>query len=377
MSESAIAIAASWSTKSKTARCIRMEQRARDDPLDADAWVVVLAEACEQQPADFRPLFQRCVQHFPSAPSVWYQWLDAEQRNRDMVAMEGIFEQCLLRCPHVELWRLYLNYLRNEKRSAPKELQQAYELLLDAVGDDVNSGPLWVEYTSLMSDLVEPGAMPMAKSVSDARDAFQRALAQPAMGLEALWKEYEAWEQSMSGGGAKAVLAEIADRALVARRVAKERAVLASSLKLSRMPRVPRGAAMEAADLTAWRDLWTYEGENPQRLDSARLMARMNFTFNQALMVCWFTPQVWHEAAMWMHENGNAAGATDFYRRALEVLPSFWPLVALHEEHTAWRGRRNSSRADCTHWLPCSSAMHLQLRLLVAGLRELKLGGAG
>ena len=63
--------------------------------------------------------------------------------------------------------------------------------------------------------------------------------------------------------------------------------------------------------------------------------------------------------------------------RALEVLPSFWPLVALHEEHTAWRGRRNSSRADCTHWLPCSSAMHLQLRLLVAGLRELKLGGAG
>ena len=61
-------------------------------------------------------------------------------------------------------------------------------------------------------------------------------------------------------------------------------------------------------------------------------------------------------------------------QRPVEVLPSFWPLAAMHEEHTAWRGRLNASRADCTHWLPCSSAMHLQLRLLVAGLSAVRTG---
>ena len=92
--------------------------------------------------------------------------------------MEGIFEQCLLRCPHVELWRLYLQYLRQEKRCQSKEVQQAFELLLEAVGPDVGSGPLWIEYVTMLRDQVEPGMMAMSNPVTAARDAFQRALVQ-------------------------------------------------------------------------------------------------------------------------------------------------------------------------------------------------------
>lgn len=124
-----------------------MEERLSADPLDADAWVALLAEASEQGPADYRPLFERCVSHFPSAACVWYQWLEAELRGKHTENMEGIFEQCLLRCPHVELWRLYLRHLKHEKRCVAKELQQAYELLLEAVGMDVNAGALWGECT--------------------------------------------------------------------------------------------------------------------------------------------------------------------------------------------------------------------------------------
>ena len=139
-----------WSTGPKTARGVRMEERVAADPLDADAWVALLAEASEQGPSDFRPLFERCVSHFPSAACVWYQWLEAELRARQIEHMEGIFERCLLTCPHVELWRLYLRYLRTEKRVASKELQSSYELLLEAVGMDVNAGSLWIEYVQLL-----------------------------------------------------------------------------------------------------------------------------------------------------------------------------------------------------------------------------------
>jgi cleavage stimulation factor subunit 3 len=324
LAASAQMLSPSWSSSAaKTARTVRMEQRVADDPLDADAWVVLLAAACEQAPADFRPLFERCVQHFPSAACVWYQWLEAEQRWRNLEAMEAIFERCLLPCPHVELWRLYLRYLRQEKqpRCSNKELQQAYEVLLGAVGQAVGSGPLWVEYVALVRDAVEPGMMPTSGPVTAARDAFQRALVQPAVGLEALWKDYEAWEGAQSGGNAKPMLAEIADSALVARRVAKERGILTAPLKLNRMPRVPRGSAAEFSELRAWRALWEYEATNPQRLSQPELQARMQFTFNQALMVGWFTPQVWHEAALWMYDNGHAQSAHSFYKRALEVLP--------------------------------------------------------
>ena len=88
------------------------------------------------------------------------------------------------------------------------------------------------------------------------------------------------------------MLAEIADDALVARRVAKERKALVDRLSLRRMPRPPRGTPAELGQLRAWRALWEYEASNPQRLDPVQLQTRMQFTFNQALMVCWFTPQV-------------------------------------------------------------------------------------
>ena len=134
--------------------------------------------------------------------------------------------------------------------------------------------------------------MPTAASVTAVREVYQRALVQPAIGLEALWKEYEAWEAVQSRDNAKAVLAEVADEALVARRVARERKVLVDQLELKMMPRRPRGTQRESTQLRAWRALWEYEASNPQRLPPDELQGRMRYTFNQALMVSWFTPQV-------------------------------------------------------------------------------------
>ena len=281
-----------WATGAKTARCLRMEERVAADPLDADAWATLLSEAQQQTPAEYRPLFERCVQSFPSAAVCWHQWLETELRQRDFERVESLFERCLLRCPHIELWKIYLRYLKLEKRCGFKELESGLHMLLDAVGADVGSGPLWVEWVGLLRDAVEPGSLPQSKAVTDARDAFRLALKQPAVGLEALWKEYEAWEGTQSREQAKAMLAEIADDALVARRVAKERKALVDRLSLRRMPRPPRGTPAELGQLRAWRALWEYEASNPQRLDPIQLQTRMQFTFNQALMVCWFTPQV-------------------------------------------------------------------------------------
>ena len=281
-----------WATGAKTARCLRMEERVAADPLDADAWATLLSEAQQQTPAEYRPLFERCVQSFPSAAVCWHQWLETELRQRDFERVESLFERCLLRCPHIELWKIYLRYLKLEKRCGFKELESGLHMLLDAVGADVGSGPLWVEWVGLLRDAVEPGSLPQSKAVTDARDAFRLALKQPAVGLEALWKEYEAWEGTQSREQAKTMLAEIADDALVARRVAKERKALVDRLSLRRMPRPPRGTPAELGQLRAWRALWEYEASNPQRLDPIQLQTRMQFTFNQALMVCWFTPQV-------------------------------------------------------------------------------------
>ena len=80
-------ITTAWSTNAKTARGVRMEERVIANPLDADAWVVLLAEAAEQKAADYRPLFERCVTHFPSAACVWY--LDSRAACRPVPGLRG------------------------------------------------------------------------------------------------------------------------------------------------------------------------------------------------------------------------------------------------------------------------------------------------
>ena len=296
-----------------------MEQRIAANPLDSDAWAMLLGEVQQQTPAEYRPLFERCVEVFPSAAICWYQYIETEMRARELQCVEALFERCLLQCPHIELWSLYLRYLKVEKRCDAKEVLQAYTLLLEAIGADVSAGPLWIEYVGLLRDAVEPGSHAHSAAVTAARDAYRRALVQPAVGLEGLWKEYEIWEAAQSREAAKAVLTEVADGALVARRVARERKALIDHLALRQMPRQPRGVPAEAAQLGAWRQLFEYEGANHQRLEPGQLQARMQFTFYQALMVCWFTPQVWHEAAMWMHGAGHLQAARYFYTRALQV----------------------------------------------------------
>ena len=235
--------------------------------------------------------------------------------------VEELFERCLLRCPQLDLWCLYLQYLKLEKRASTKEQVAAYQLLLDAVGPDVSAGPVWIEYVSLLRDAVEPGAMLGSSAVTACRDAFQAALVQPVANLESLWREYELWENTQSGAQAKGVLSDLSERALVARRVARERRALVEPLAAAsgQLPRQPKGTHAEAAQLRAWRALWEYEAANPQRLTPQQLDGRMKFTFNQALMYMWLTPQVWHEAALWFDSQSSTETAHSYYQRALEV----------------------------------------------------------
>ena len=71
----------------------------------------------------------------------------------------------------------------------------------------------------------------------------------------------------------------------------------------------------------AWRKLWQYEASNPQRLSVAFLQARIEFTFNQALLPLRYVPQTWHEAASAMQALGHVDKARDYWTRGGEVLP--------------------------------------------------------
>lgn len=207
---------------------LRMSERIRADPLDTDAWRILLAEAARQPPADFRPVFEAAVTAMPEASAAWMGWAEAELGASEVEQAEAVFELCLLRLPQLPLWHLFLKFVREHKvaqleRSAARaQLVPALELLLEAVGADPSAGPLWTEYVSLTAaaeaGAEADGALVSAAELSATRKAYQAALTSCAAGLDGLLREYEAWETRTSGSQAKAMMHDTLEKAAAARK---------------------------------------------------------------------------------------------------------------------------------------------------------------
>lgn len=310
---------ATW--PSRSTRLPRMLDRIVAEPYDTEAWAFVLQETAQQpQPEHFRPIFGRFVALFPTAAGGWRQYIEAELRVGQLNAAENLFGDCLVQCPELELWRCYLRFVQNNKQASRVEVLQAHELLLEQVGADIDAGPLWSEYIALLCEDAEDHSA-QSGQVQEVRRVYHKALSQPVARLEVLYQEYETWENGINPATAKQSAQDIQDKYNVARRVATERRRLRGAAQLYALARPLRGTASEGAQLMAWRKLWQYEASNPQRLSVAFLQARIEFTFNQALLPLRYVPQTWHEAASAMQALGHVDKARDYWTRGGEVLP--------------------------------------------------------
>jgi hypothetical protein len=140
----------------RSTRLPRMLDRIVAEPYDTEAWTFVLQETAQQpQPEHFRPVFGRFLALFPTSASGWRQYIEAELRVGQLNAAENLFATCLIECPELELWRCYLRFVQNNKQASRVEVLQAHELLLGAVGADIDAGPLWSEYIALLCEDAE------------------------------------------------------------------------------------------------------------------------------------------------------------------------------------------------------------------------------
>jgi cleavage stimulation factor subunit 3 len=65
--------------------------------------------------------------------------------NRNYDRVEKLFQRCLLRVLSLDLWKKYLDYVKETKGSLPifrEKMTQAYEFALEKVGLDFASLPV-------------------------------------------------------------------------------------------------------------------------------------------------------------------------------------------------------------------------------------------
>lgn len=122
--------------------------------------------------------------------------------------MEVLFGRSLLEVPDVQLWSIYINYVRRQHSMQTGDIAKNYKIINDAfnfalknVGMDKDSGTLWQDYINFIKTgpgLVGGTGWQDTQKMDMLRAAYQKTISIPTSALNLLWKEYNEFENGLS-----------------------------------------------------------------------------------------------------------------------------------------------------------------------------------
>jgi cleavage stimulation factor subunit 3 len=126
-----------------------------------EAWTVLLNEAqtVTEKNLEYlkvaeidnaRSIYESFLKRFPTTGKYWVLWIELEMKLKNYEKVEKMFGDCLSICLYVELFKLYIEYIRKTKED---QLVNAFEFSLQSVGMDILSGPIWNDYIAYIKSL--------------------------------------------------------------------------------------------------------------------------------------------------------------------------------------------------------------------------------
>lgn len=110
--------------------------------------------------------------------------------------------------PNLRLWSTYLDHVRRTNDitrdttgQTRQTITQAYEVALDHIGIDKDSGYLWQEYIQFLKSKPGETGGPTwqgQQKMDQLRDAYRKAIKVPTQATQSLWKEYNQFELAMN-----------------------------------------------------------------------------------------------------------------------------------------------------------------------------------
>lgn len=138
----------------------------------------------------------------------WISYVKMELANNELQHVERIFQRSLFNVPNVELWSMYLDYIRRRNNlttdtggKARAVVNQSYEFVLNNVGCDREAGRIWTEYIQFVKSApgnVGGSGWQDQQKMDSLRKVYQKAVTMPVQGVEQLWREYDQFEQGLN-----------------------------------------------------------------------------------------------------------------------------------------------------------------------------------
>lgn len=128
-----------------------------------------------------------------------------ESEVNELFRLEQIFNRALLTIPNIQLWNVYLDYVRRRNPlttdTSRTVISSAYDLALAYIGMDKDSGNVWSDYIEFIRS--GPGTVGGSgwqdqQKMDLLRKAYQRAIGVPTKAVNTLWKEYDQFEMGLN-----------------------------------------------------------------------------------------------------------------------------------------------------------------------------------
>ncbi|KAG9510241.1 Cleavage stimulation factor subunit 3, partial [Fragariocoptes setiger] len=273
---------------------------------EPEAWSILIKEAAQKNIQDVRPFYEELVKIFPTCGRYWRAYIDHEMKLKRYDKVGKLFKNCLIKVLNIDLWRCYLNYVKEANAEQPNfkdTMSQAYEFALEKIGLDISSYTLWNDYVQFLKEAEVDGSYMENQKITAVRRAYQRGVATPMIHIESLWKDYIAYEQSINPIIADRMIQDRSRDYMNARRVAKECEINIRGLNRS-MPSVPPcSSAEELRQVEIWRKYIQWEKSNPLRTeDHASIIRRVVYAYEQCLLCLAHHPDIWYEYATYLEE---------------------------------------------------------------------------
>ncbi|KAL5357880.1 hypothetical protein BJX96DRAFT_145437 [Aspergillus floccosus] len=318
-----------------------LEDRVQEDPRgDMAAWIELINEHRSRNRIDnARDVYERFLKVFPFSAEQWVAYATMESELNELFRLEQIFNRTLLTIPDVQLWTVYLDYVRRRNPlttdttgQARRIISSAYDLALQYVGVDKDSGSIWADYVQFIRS--GPGNVGGSgwqdqQKMDLLRKAYQRAIAVPTQAVNTLWKEYDQFEMGLNKLTGRKFLQEQSPAYMTARSSYTELQNITRDLNRTTLPRLPPipgsdGDIEFAQQVDIWRRWIQWEKGDPLVLkeeDQAAFKARVVYVYKQALMALRFLPEIWFEAAEFCFLNDMESEGNDFLKHGVDANP--------------------------------------------------------
>ncbi|EDO40717.1 predicted protein [Nematostella vectensis] len=295
---------------SRTERGQKAELRLQNHPYDLESWGVLIREA-QSLPLDAaKVLYEKLVRRFPNAGRYWRLYIEQEMKHQNYENVEKLFQRCLIKVLNIDLWKSYLAYVKETKSSLPnfrEKMGQAYEFALDKIGLDFNSYQVWMDYLTFLKSGESTGSYAENQKIAMIRRVYLRAVTTPIINVEAIWREYNTFEQGINKVLAKKLIDERTRDYMNARRMAKEYEALSRGLIKGAPSIPPQGTPEEMKQLQLWKKYIFWERSNPLWIDDTGLLTRrVIYAYEQCLQCMGFNPDIWCEAATYLESTSRA-----------------------------------------------------------------------